>query len=149
MVHASTLWRRANPVRAKEIRQTYYVKNREKILAKQRTKNREYADRVGVHSSTMWRRTHPEKSAIIERRARLKKYSLTLEEYENLLVAQEYKCAICCSTKTLVIDHDHSTGEVRGLLCQNCNRGMGLLGDTKESITKVLRYLTGKRTKLP
>lgn len=76
-------------------------------------------------------------------RRRLKKYSLSIEEYEKLLLAQEGVCAICkqTGTKQLAIDHDHETGKVRGLLCSSCNTGLGLLGDSLEALKNVILYL--------
>ena len=62
-------------------------------------------------------------------------YGLTLEEYERLLALQGGRCAICeCQPRTrrLAVDHDHVTGEVRGLLCTRCNHK--LLGAARESV---------------
>ena len=64
---------------------------------------------------------------------RLKRYNITLEQYHNMLLAQDNRCAICkgppSDKRPLAIDHDHSTGKVRGLLCYGCNRLMVLLDD--------------------
>ena len=52
----------------------------------------------------------------------------------------------CCkkTTDKLCLDHDHNSGEFRGWLCNDCNTGLGLLGDTKESLQRALQYLTEK-----
>ena len=61
------------------------------------------------------------------RRHLLKTYGITLEQYNELLSKQGHRCALCdkheddCKTK-LAVDHDHITGEIRGLLCNYCNR---------------------------
>jgi hypothetical protein len=72
-------------------------------------------------------------------------YGLTWAQYEEILSKQNGKCAICkkaCSTgKRLGVDHDHTTNKIRGLLCCNCNLGLGKLGDDIKSIRKVLQYL--------
>lgn len=75
---------------------------------------------------------------------RLKQYNLTKQQYNAMLNRQQNCCAICgCNfTKTPNIDHCHDTGAVRGLLCYKCNAGLGLLGDSKETIEKALRYLS-------
>lgn len=78
----------------------------------------------------------------------LKSYGLTLEKYNQMLEAQEGGCAICgdkqAKTKRngrFCIDHDHATGEVRGLLCSHCNRGIGLLGDNPDKLKAAAEYL--------
>ena len=75
----------------------------------------------------------------------LRSYGISLDDYTALLKKQNYKCAVCLREYTtqrkLVVDHDHETGKIRGLLCHYCNRGLGLLGDTRESVERVLEYL--------
>lgn len=74
-----------------------------------------------------WRKNNPDKQKIIYRRARLKAaYGLTLEQYDELLAKQNNCCAICDRHESsfpinLSVDHDHKTGEIRGLLCTYCN----------------------------
>jgi hypothetical protein len=57
----------------------------------------------------------------------LKTYNLIPSQYEDLLRKQNFVCGICKEVKPLVIDHDHVTGHVRGLLCVRCNTGMGFI----------------------
>lgn len=78
-----------------------------------------------------------------QRRTRLARvYGITEAEYANLFDAQEGKCAICeVVADRLVIDHDHATGNVRALLCDTCNRGIGLLKDNPEVLQKAADYL--------
>ncbi|HEY2810532.1 MAG TPA: endonuclease VII domain-containing protein [Rhabdochlamydiaceae bacterium] len=77
-------------------------------------------------------------------------YSLTKEEFYNLLDKQNSQCAICgvfflsLDQKHLHIDHDHETDKVRGLLCKNCNIGLGMLGDNEEGISRALQYVKGE-----
>lgn len=70
---------------------------------------------------------------------------ITKSQYALMLEAQSGLCAICfCQpqfSQSLVIDHNHQTGEVRGLLCRNCNRGLGLLGDSIITLENSLNYL--------
>lgn len=74
-------------------------------------------------------------------KAQLRRYGMTLEDYQKLLTKQDEKCAICKNEGKLVVDHDHTTGIVRGLLCSKCNTGLGKLGDNIEKIEEVLGYL--------
>lgn len=85
----------------------------------------------------------------------LKKYGLTQEGYENLWEKQEGHCAICetpmerwgkrvgkgVNSTQAVIDHDHSTGKVRGLLCNLCNSGLGKFKDDPYTLRKAIIYL--------
>lgn len=73
-----------------------------------------------------------------------KVYGLGPGEYERLLAVQDGKCAICRratgKARRLAVDHDHATGEVRGLLCKPCNRT--ILGFGGETLRRALDYLT-------
>ncbi len=68
-------------------------------------------------------------------------YGITIEQYDELLERQDGLCGICREANKLVVDHDHQTGAVRGLLCDKCNRSLGGLGDTEESLEAALAYL--------
>jgi hypothetical protein len=74
-----------------------------------------------------------------------RKYGLTLEEYDALLEEQAGGCAICGGTNPsgfrLAVDHNHETGEVRGLLCTNCNFVLGYSHDDPALLRKTIRYL--------
>lgn len=74
-----------------------------------------------------------------------KKYNLTLDEFEDRAALVDYKCEICGSEeqthKNLVVDHNHNTGEVRGLLCSSCNQGLGHFKDSPYVLKKALDYL--------
>ena len=74
---------------------------------------------------------------------RLCKYRMTKKLYDMILKEQRGVCGICgdVQEQDLGIDHDHSTGNVRGLLCSNCNTGLGMIGDTRESVLAALAYL--------
>lgn len=70
-------------------------------------------------------------------------YGLTLEEYDAMLIAQGGVCAICREepTRSLAVDHDHATGQVRGLLCIRCNRAIGNLRDDPNLARRLAEYL--------
>lgn len=80
-----------------------------------------------------------------------KAYGITHEEYEEMLKTQNGVCAICGLVnnhswkKHLCIDHCHETKQVRGLLCDSCNRGIGLLKDNKDILYKAYEYLSKTR----
>lgn len=78
-----------------------------------------------------------------------KLYGITLEEYNMLLEEQGGNCAICSKppdsgrAKYLYVDHCHNTIKIRGLLCSNCNKGIGFFRDDPELIEKAINYLRG------
>lgn len=76
-----------------------------------------------------------------------RKYGMTLLDYEALLEKQGHACAIChkshSRTNPLHVDHCHKTGQVRGLLCTNCNTGLGKLGDSIPQLWAAIKYLMG------
>lgn len=72
--------------------------------------------------------------------------NFTLDDYKKLLAAQDNRCLICGKKdsylgKKLQVDHNHSTGNVRGLLCLSCNAGIGSLGDDIKTVFSALIYL--------
>lgn len=71
----------------------------------------------------------------------MKNYNLNLEEYNEMCIQQEFKCQICNKKKKLYVDHNHQTGEVRGLLCDLCNRAIGLLKENEDSLINAISYL--------
>lgn len=79
---------------------------------------------------------------------RLRKYGITHPQYEAMLAEQFNRCAICEETFTgdghmrASVDHDHSSGAIRGLLCVGCNTGLGNLGDNPEILMRAATYLT-------
>ncbi len=75
----------------------------------------------------------------------IKSYGITEEEFNSMLERQEGKCAICGTTDwgkpSPSIDHDHKTGKVRALLCNRCNRVLGLAEDSPELLSMMSNYL--------
>lgn len=82
-------------------------------------------------------------------------YNITLENYRQMLDKQKHLCYICelpgfkldpRSHTLLVVDHCHISGQVRGLLCHNCNRALGLLKDDVKRLSKAITYLKSAET---
>lgn len=80
------------------------------------------------------------------------RYGITVREFVKLGELQDWSCAICNNslnmrpgkvmrTKSVGVDHCHSTGMVRGLLCSSCNNGLGLFKDSVENLTRAIDYL--------
>ena len=75
-----------------------------------------------------------------------KRYGITLQEYDDLLRSQGGGCAICGSEDSgwdgrFSVDHNHDTGEVRALLCNSCNRGLGFFKDSPDVLQSAKEYL--------
>lgn len=78
-----------------------------------------------------------------------KNYGITQEDYEVLLEKQNGVCAICKQNRPykgefMCVDHDHTTGAVRGILCSNCNKAIGLLQDSPDLLKSAIEYLIGR-----
>jgi len=70
------------------------------------------------------------------------RYGITLEDYNIMYLSQEGKCDICKeSFNKLVVDHCHINGNVRGLLCNSCNSGLGFFKDNISSLLEASKYL--------
>lgn len=76
-------------------------------------------------------------------------YGLTLTEFDELVKSQNGCCAVCENPLIIGgvngahVDHNHETGTVRGILCANCNHGLGKFKDDVGSLKRAIAYLTG------
>ena len=118
-------------------------------------KGKKFSTQTTQEIHKRWLDKNPEERIIHARRWHLKnKFGITLEEFDVLFSKQDGKCAICGlvnevkidkrgrSSRLLHIDHDHKTGNVRGLLCQKCNVGLGSFKDAPDLLSKAAGYLT-------
>ncbi len=86
------------------------------------------------------------KQRLIERNL-MKNYGLTIQEHQKLQESQNYQCKICkkhkkdCNKLGLVVDHNHKTGNVRSLLCNDCNLIIGHAKDSVDILKKCISYL--------
>lgn len=90
-----------------------------------------------------WNKTNPAQRKKYARAWTLKKYGLTPQSYEHLVKRQNGCCAICEKLNldgNLHVDHDHKSGKVRGLLCGDCNRGLGMFKDCPQLLYKAADY---------
>lgn len=92
-----------------------------------------------------WRKKNPEN---VRKSDRKRNYGITHEQFEQLLIKQNFNCAICqnklilAEKRKMHVDHDHATGAIRGLLCNNCNNGLGHFKDNNEYLKNAIKYLT-------
>jgi hypothetical protein len=123
----------------KESSKKYYEENKE--ACKQRTK--EHPSCIAAREKY---RSKPETKDKIRNWRLLQNYGITNQDYEQMLENQVFCCAGCglhqnILEKKLHVDHDHVTGRVRGLLCGNCNRALGLVKDNLETLVRLHEYL--------
>jgi hypothetical protein len=87
-----------------------------------------------------------EKGKEAKKREKLKLYDLLVDDWNKMFDKQKGCCAICGIhqnelKKALAVDHRHSDGKVRGLLCNPCNRGIGLLKEDTDKLKAAIKYL--------
>lgn len=82
----------------------------------------------------------------------IRKFGISEKQYEQMLEDQKHCCAICGSKESgdkrssrLSVDHCHLTGKIRGLLCSSCNKALGLMKDSINSLTMAIAYLQNKK----
>jgi hypothetical protein len=110
-----------------------------------------------------WRLENPGKYAALQRRSKAsprykrslrqahlrRKYGITIEDYEAMLAAQGGECAICGAPEpdgaSLHVDDCHDSGDVRGLLCFNCNAGLGMFDHEPGRLARAAAYLRSGR----
>jgi hypothetical protein len=113
-----------------------------KIIKRQHATSERRQEWYKTYQKEYYERT----SGASQRKAWLKRYGLTVEDFERMEAEQDGKCAICrrsCATgQNLSVDHCHDSLKVRGLLCRNCNRAIGLLEDNVEWLANAIDYLT-------
>jgi hypothetical protein len=139
----------------------YYEDNRERMILRAREYRKNNPEKVAASQkeydaahrqeraalSRKWSKAHPEKVKVWNRQRALKnKYGITTDEYDAFYKSQDGKCAICgCikpePEKCFAVDHNHNTGNIRGLLCSNCNTGIGMLQDNSDLLRIAADYL--------
>ena len=126
-----------------------------------RRKNPEYVERQRIHQREAYARKCQNPEYVEQRRIRdrkrkrvrppdynekrkLKTFGLTLQDYQQMLDAQNGVCAICGKKpgkRKLSVDHDHKTGIIRGLLCFRCNFGLGWFQDDLKQFRAIAAHL--------
>src|SRR3990167_545133 len=128
------LWRwKRTPQQQKKVNKARRLKYKENI---------KYREKIKAQVRKFWRK-NPEK----KKNQRLKQYKITLERFKEILLLQKSKCPICGYSDMMnpyifpMVDHCHKTKKVRGLLCLNCNHGIGKFKDSIHLLKKAIEYL--------
>jgi hypothetical protein len=123
---SKTGWRERNPDKVRAASQRYYAKN--KSCIKLRVRQWEQSNRDLVRQRG--------------RAKNLQKYGLSEATFGALLASQGRVCAVCrLPDRDWVVDHNHDSGEVRGVLCRQCNMGLGCFRDTPAFLAGAIDYL--------
>lgn len=139
--YMKTYWTKYKPKRKEYLR-----KNKERI-AKQWKKWRENNKDKIREIKKRYRLKHLDKVKNDIREWKWKKvFGITANQHQEMLIKQDYKCKICGIHQSklkriLAVDHNHSSGKVRGLLCSHCNTGLGYFRDSIELLEKAINYL--------
>ena len=139
-------YKEENKERLKEYYKQFNLKNKERISKRRKKHRLEHRDEMNA-KARIYNQEHREelRQSRVKRKDKIReynlkrKYNITDTQYNELLVRQNDSCAVCLKSETskdksqnikpLSVDHDHITGKVRGLLCNNCNRGLGNFND--------------------
>lgn len=119
--------------RIKKYKHNYFQENKEKIYERVKKKQKE-------------QREHDYQLYGMDRYHIKSKYGLSIDDYEKMLSSQNYKCLICgCDISNRQnnphIDHNHETNKIRGILCGNCNMGLGHFKDNLDILKNAIKYL--------
>lgn len=131
----------------KKTRKEYKIKNKEKIAQKEKEYRKVNKEKIKIRVEKYIN----DNREIIKNKVIFKKYGLTSQEYNNLLLECNNLCSICKNSETtkhrngniksLSIDHCHKTGKVRSLLCTNCNIVLGKFNDSIKLFENTISYL--------
>lgn len=130
-----TRYRKENADHINKIRAEFISKNREHFTERERVR---YADQLA-------RNVDHNRAKNLRRN-----YGLTVEQYDSMYRSQNGVCAICSKVnvigRRLAVDHNHATGQVRQLLCHNCNSAIGHAKESVEILKKTIAYLEKHQT---
>jgi hypothetical protein len=132
--------------KTKDLSEFYFDKRKGRLYAQCRScvleKNRKWS----IDSRAMKRALRPPRIKTGPQKIdwTFRRYGLSEDQYLVMLELQGGGCAICGKTpegRRLSVDHDHESGKVRGLLCDICNRGLGLFKDNTDTLRRAISYL--------
>lgn len=135
---AAKKWRESE--KGKETRYRYNHSPEE--MEKRRVDTANYLSRPHIIEREIKRRATTGRKEQLRRADLMRKYKISLEDYDTMAINQNGLCLICEKKPTrLVVDHCHATGKVRGLLCDPCNVALGFLNDDTTLLRKAIQYL--------
>jgi hypothetical protein len=119
----------------KEYMKKYREENREAILKNRREYYKQNREKILQQKKDLYQPNKTKNQRLI------REYGITLEEYNLLAQKQNNKCACCGSETKLVVDHCHTHGNVRELLCNRCNTVVGMCEENIDIALKIRDYI--------
>ena len=148
--HASA-WGKANAAKKGEARRRWYERNRESEKSRVREWNAKNRDKIRANKRIYYAKNGGAARARMRERNLVASFGISIAQYDEMYRAQNGVCAICSAVnlngKRLAVDHCHTTGAIRGLLCSKCNLGIGSFQDSPEILTNAWTYLMKHRRK--
>jgi hypothetical protein len=139
-------YRKDNAEKINAYQKQYYLDNATEIKKRSIKQKKKYRQE-NVEKIKKYQKEYDKNNSKRKKYSHIKRdFGITENEYDLIFAKQEGKCAICGKHQNefktpLGIDHDHETGKVRGLLCFNCNTGIGKLKDDITILEKAIEYL--------
>jgi len=151
-------YRKEHRERHREVNRIYRQKNAERISSQRKQYREANLEMIREHGR-QWRKDHIDeiKRRDLERKKKKperertckRHYGITIDDFNRMVSLQDGKCAICrlgfLSSRNQHIDHDHKSQVVRGVLCSNCNTGLGHFKDNEDTLRAAIAYLRGIR----
>lgn len=137
----SKRYREKHPDKVKATQQKYRDKNKEKTKERNKITNAKRDKKQHSEYMKAWRIKEPDKAKSADLK---KQYGITIDDYNKKLQFQDCKCAVCGSLqgkRALAVDHNHTTGEIRDLLCHRCNTSIGLMDESIDKLKSLIAYL--------
>ncbi len=152
----------ATPKKSKAL--TWYYKNKEKAAAYKKAHYYANIDRYKARA-TKFGKSETRKQYLIKNKEKTKAYNkqrwlkvkeskphlkviynITIDQYNEMFIKQNESCLGCKQHRSLLkrdlcVDHCHVTGKIRGLLCDSCNKALGLIKDNKDTLLNLITYL--------
>lgn len=119
-------------------------RNPDKVVeARNRWRSKPDSSAKELAAAKSWQKRHPKAVVKNSMRQCLRVYGLSVEDYYEMVNKQSGKCYICgiIPSRRLYVDHNHTTGKVRKLLCSHCNLMLGMVKESTETLEKAIQYL--------
>lgn len=118
------------------------IRMRERYAGLSKTKKAKYK----IYAAAQYKKNKSKSKKKTRDNELKRKYNLTRDEYNNLFLLQNYNCGnLKCDSNLKIkishVDHNHETGKVRGLLCNNCNMSLGLLKEDCNKLQGLIDYI--------